>query len=127
MGVLGRDEFFWGAGYNRACFIEPIERVNCEMSDQPIDFNQHVRVPEEVLFREIDGESVILNLDSGDYHGLDEVGTRIWIVLQDSGTIAEAYAQLLSEYDVDGETLKSDLSELLGELRDSGLITIETL
>ena len=96
------------------------------MADKQIDFNQRVRVPEDVLFREIDGEAVILNLDNEAYHGLDEVGTRMWIVLQESETIGEAYAQLLSGYDVDAGQLKTDMVELLSELRQHGLITIES-
>lgn len=96
------------------------------MTEKQLDFNQRVQIPQDVLFREIDGEAVILNLDNEAYHGLDEVGTRMWIVLQESETIAEAYAQLLSEYNVDAGQLKADLVELLFELRDQGLITIAT-
>lgn len=95
------------------------------MTDKQIDFNQRARIPQDVLFREIDGEAVILNLDNEAYHGLGEVGTRMWVVLQESATIAEAYAQLLSEYDVDAGQLESDLVELLLELREHGLIIID--
>ena len=97
------------------------------MTEKQLDLNQRIQIPQDVLFREIDGEAVILNLDNEAYHGLDEVGTRMWIVLQESETIAEAYAQLLSEYKVDAEQLRTDLIDLLLDLREHGLITIEAL
>ena len=97
------------------------------MTEKQLDLNQRIQIPQDVLFREIDGEAVILNLDNEAYHGLDEVGTRMWIVLQESETIAEAYAQLLSEYKVDAEQLRTDLIDLLSDLREHGLITIEAL
>ena len=41
------------------------------------------RIPDEVIFRELDGEAVILNLDTGIYFGLDAVGTRIWRLIEE--------------------------------------------
>jgi len=89
-----------------------------------INFARRVSVPEDVLIRELDGESVILNLKSERYFGLDEVGTRMWEVLSTSGTIADAYQTLLSEYDVVPEQLQSDLDNLLEQLIQNGLINV---
>lgn len=89
-----------------------------------INFAMRVSVPEDVLIRELDGESVILNLKSERYFGLDEVGTRMWEVLSTSGTIADAYQTLLSEYDVVPEQLQSDLDNLLEQLIQNGLINV---
>ncbi|MFB2896974.1 PqqD family protein [Aerosakkonemataceae cyanobacterium BLCC-F50] len=89
-----------------------------------ITFEMRVSVPEDVLIRELDGESVILNLKSERYFGLDEVGTRMWEVLSTSETIAAAYQTLLSEYDVVPEQLETDLSNLLQQLVEHGLINV---
>ncbi|OKH32261.1 coenzyme PQQ biosynthesis protein PqqD [[Phormidium ambiguum] IAM M-71] len=89
-----------------------------------INFAMRVSVPEDVLIRELDGESVILNLKSERYFGLDEVGTRMWEVLSTSETIADAYQTLLSEYDVVPEQLQSDLDNLLEQLIQNGLINV---
>ena len=89
-----------------------------------INFAMRVSVPEDVLIRELDGESVILNLKSERYFGLDEVGTRMWEVLSTSGTIADAYQTLLSEYDVVPEQLQIDLDNLLEQLIQNGLINV---
>lgn len=95
------------------------------MSGRRIDFKQSVHMPEHVLFRELDGEAVILNLEDESYYGLDSVGTRMWIVLDTSKTIGDAYELLLAEYDVNGDQLQADMIELIQELRDGGLVVVQ--
>jgi len=90
-----------------------------------IDFSSRVAVPDTVLFREFDGESVILNLDTESYLGLDAVGTRMWNVLTNQPSIQAAYDILLAEYDVTPETLRGDLERLLGQMLEHGLISLK--
>ncbi|MGA7877557.1 MAG: PqqD family protein [Desulfoferrobacter sp.] len=89
-----------------------------------ISFMHRVTVPEDVLFRELDGEAVILNLESEQYFGLDEVGTGMWAELTHSDSIESAYQKLLEEYEVDGETLRRDLTDLIEKLSDKGLVKV---
>ncbi len=89
-----------------------------------MNLNSKVVVPEHVLFRELDGEAVLLNLDDEAYYGLDPVGTRMWLVLGATESIAAAHAQLLNEYDVDEERLRNDLIALIEELDQRGLVFI---
>ena len=84
-----------------------------------------VTIPEDVVFREIDGESVLLDLVSGEYYGLNEAGTRIWTLLVGGAGPAEVLASLRREYDVDEAVLHRDLLELLEELRGRGLVRID--
>jgi len=83
-----------------------------------------VSVPESVLFRELEGESVLLELDEERYYGLDDVGTRMWLALTRTGSVQEAYEELLDEYDVDPARLRGDLLELLERLEESGLMDV---
>ena len=87
-------------------------------------FNQRASIPKDVMVRDVAGESVILNLNTGTYFGLDEVGTHIWNALQQAGTIQEAYASLIGEYDVDPETLRIDFQNLIEELVKHGLLAL---
>ena len=87
-----------------------------------ISFEDKVSVPENVMFRELEGESVILNIDAETYFGLDDVGTRMWQVLTQSETIQTAYDTLLEEYDVGPEALRRDLINLMGKLIGKGLL-----
>ncbi len=89
-----------------------------------IAFTTRVSVPTHVLMRDIGGESVILNLNSERYLGLDDVGTRMLAVLSSSESIEKAYEVLLAEYDVDGELLRSDLQDLIEKLLENGLVEI---
>ena len=90
----------------------------------PTSFEQHVSVPSNVMFRELEGESVILDLDSESYFGLDPVGTRMWQLVTEANSIQSAYDALVTEYDVAPETLREDLLELLDTLQGRGLIEI---
>jgi hypothetical protein len=85
-------------------------------------FTDCVEAPSNVLFRELEGECVILNLDTESYFGLDEVGTRMWLELTQSESIDTALSALQDEFDVDSERLHRDLEELLVELLDQGLL-----
>ena len=80
------------------------------------------RVSDGVVFRELDGEAVLLNLDSGMYFGLDRVGTRIWQLLDAHHRLDKVIEELLEEYDVARETLEADVARLLGALLEKGLV-----
>jgi len=90
----------------------------------PESFRNRVKVPEGVMFREIAGEAVLLDLNSETYFGLDEIGTRMWSVLLASASIEDAYQVLLDEFDVEPEALRSDLSAFLEKLAGSGLVSL---
>ncbi len=50
-------------------------------ADAVVDFASRVAAPRHVLVRALDRESVLLNLETERYFGLDEVGTRMWQLL----------------------------------------------
>jgi hypothetical protein len=83
-----------------------------------------ISVPEDVLFRDLDGEAVVLNLTSGKYYGLDETGTRMWTLLAQHGRIDAAFKDLLDEYEVTEEQLRQDLLNLVDELAVHGLLEL---
>jgi hypothetical protein len=89
-----------------------------------ISFRDKVSAPSHVLVRFMDKESVLLNIETERYFGLDETGTRMWQLSTSESSIESAYQQLLSEYDVDAETLRQNLGELLEKLTKNGLLTI---
>lgn len=90
-----------------------------------ISFSDRVRVPDEVLISNLQDESVILNLNSERYFGLDDVGTRMLTVLNNSDSIEAAYESLAAEYNVDRQVLRDDLRALVESLLQQGLVTID--
>lgn len=77
---------------------------------------------DEVLFRDFDGECVLLNLSDESYYGLDPVGTSIWTALGESATVGDAIEKLLEEFEVDRETLERDVLRLANELIAKGML-----
>ena len=72
-----------------------------------------VSVPEEVLFRDLGDEAVILELSTGQYYGLDEVGSQMWRRLQEHGEVGAAYRALCDEYQVAADDLRRDLLDFV--------------
>ena len=89
-----------------------------------MSFSSKITVPPDVLINQIDGESVILSLVTESYFGLDETGTRMWSALTTSESIQQAYDTLLAEYNVDADTLRLDLGNLLEKLVEKGLVEV---
>jgi len=83
-----------------------------------------VVVPQHVLVRFMDRESVLLNLETERYFGLDETGTRMWQVVTSAPSVETALQQLMEEYDAEPEVLQSNLTELLGRLMENGLLSL---
>ncbi len=87
-----------------------------------ISFSDRVTVPDGVLISQLQDESVILNLESERYFGLDDVGTRFLTVLTTSESIEVAHEKLSQEYDVDPQLLRQDLLALVDKLIAQGLL-----
>jgi Coenzyme PQQ synthesis protein D (PqqD) len=91
-----------------------------------ISNNSRISVPSDTLINILGGESVLLGLKSQQYFGLDEVGTRMWNVLTSSSSVEAAYEALLEEYEVEPETLRQDLYDLIGKLAERNLVEIQS-
>ena len=87
---------------------------------------QTIEISSEVLTQEVGGETVILDLKTESYFGLDEVGTRIWQLLQEQEGIQTITAAMLNEYDVEEDQLEKDIQSLLTQLDNAGIITLNS-
>ena len=87
-------------------------------------FENRAVVPGHVLVRHLDGESVLLNLETERYFGLDATGTRMWQLVTTCPNLDAAYGILLEEYEVTPEVLRSDLAELMIRLVENGLVQV---
>lgn len=85
----------------------------------------HLRIGHNVVFRDLAGESVLLNLDSGTYFGLDAVGTRVWNLIAEQGSASLAIETLLAEYDVEAPRLEKDVTALIDRLLAKRLLTTD--
>jgi Coenzyme PQQ synthesis protein D (PqqD) len=81
-----------------------------------------VRLPQSVVFRSFPTETVVLNLQTGKYHGLNPTAGRMLQVLEEAPSVREAAASIAGEYDCALETIEEDLCVLCRALLDRGLV-----
>jgi hypothetical protein len=92
-----------------------------------MNLNQKITFSQTVFAQEVDVEMVLLDMESENYFGLDEVGTAIWQVMQEKETLQEVFEVLMQEYEVEEEVLEKDLSDFVGKLLESGLVEVEEI
>ncbi|MGH7897295.1 MAG: PqqD family protein, partial [Candidatus Binatia bacterium] len=74
--------------------------------------DRKVRRGGDVVWRELDGEEVLVNLARGTCFTLDPVGTRIWQLIGEHGTLSRVAGALIAEFDVDEKLVERDLLAL---------------
>lgn len=89
--------------------------------------NKKAVVAANTVVENLAGESVLLDLESLTYTSLDDVATQMFVALTNSESIESAYQTLLSEYDVEPELLRQDLSSYIEQLLEQGLIEIQEI
>lgn len=91
-------------------------------ADQPLDPTARVKVPEHVVRQAFPEETVLLNLESGMYHGLNPTGGRMLDELDGGATIAAASARLGAEFEQPVDRVERDMLAFCGDLLERGLI-----
>lgn len=86
---------------------------------------QRVRVPEHVVRRAFEAETVVLNLKTGQYHGVNETGARMLELLQETGSTDETAARIADEYGCSRDEVAGDLLTFCDELAARGLIELD--
>lgn len=84
--------------------------------------NERWRIPDHVVSREVEEETVLLNLESGIYFGLNRVGTRIWNGLVSGAAPAEIRSSITSAFAIDEATVARDMEGLIKQLVSKGLL-----
>lgn len=81
-------------------------------------------MPDHVVFRSFVNETVVLNLQTGRYHGLNPTGGRMLEALQRGPTVGEAVGQLARECEVPAARVEEDVREFCADLVQRGLLEI---
>ncbi len=76
----------------------------------------------EILASDIDGETVMMSIKNGKYYGMDEIGSRIWSLINGENTATNIVNKLLKEFDVSREECMLDVMDFLEELKKNELI-----
>ena len=75
---------------------------------------------------EVEGETVILDMASGQYFALDAIGSAVWRHLQRPSTVQSICQRLMEEYDVSADRCESDVSALIRQLEQHGLVGLSS-
>jgi hypothetical protein len=97
--------------------------IKAEAIDAMLD--ARVRIPQGVVYRTFVKETVILNLETGRYHGLNPTGGRMLATLEERGSVRDAAAALAKLYGRPLDEIQQDLCEFAESLVERGLLTVE--
>ena len=100
--------------------------IQSESITQRITLDSLVMAAPNQVSSDLAGEAVILHLGQGVYYGLDEVGARVWSLIQQPRTPAQIRDAILDEYDVTSEQCERDVLKLLADLASSELIEVRS-
>ena len=89
-----------------------------------ISLSSKIKRNPELVSTDVDGEKVMMSVDSGEYFGLDPVGGRIWELIENPIRIDDLVDILLEEFDVSKEQCEIDTLEFLNELREKKLLIV---
>jgi hypothetical protein len=92
--------------------------------ESEMNLDTHLSVPPQVMSRLVGDETVLLDLASGIYFGLDGVGKRIWESVGEGLSLGETAAAIASEFEVDETQAQVDLIEFATDLLERGLLTL---
>ena len=87
-----------------------------------MQLDTHFSIPPQVMSRLVGDETVLLDLSSGIYFGLDGVGKRIWETVSEGRSLAETATVITSEFEVDDAQAQADVIEFAKDLVERGLL-----
>lgn len=111
----------------RETFYEPgqvLDELNRTNGHREISVSSTVVCTDKNLSCDLQGEAVLLNLQSGTYFGLNPLGARIWKLIQHPINVSNVHQELLKEYDVDSVQCEADLLSFLKALQTHSLIKV---
>lgn len=91
-----------------------------------VNLNTIVLQTENLLTSDLDGETVMMNLERAAYYGLDSTAQRIWNLIASPCRVADLCDQLIAEYAVERASCEQQVCTFLSELNQEGLIQIVT-
>ena len=83
-----------------------------------------VTVSDGVLFQDLDGELVLLSMESGEYFSLNEVGAKIWVLITSGWSIPDILKSFINQFDASEEQLRGDIEQFLNHLSGHKLISV---
>lgn len=87
-----------------------------------IESNSQYEIPDHLRYQEVDGEIFLLNIETGIFFGLNEIGVAVWEQLEAQNDLGDLSKRLSAKYGVEGSVILKDINDLLEDLVKHGLI-----
>lgn len=92
------------------------------MNKKKIGLDTVVSQVEEIVASDMDGETVMMSIENGEYYGMDAIGSRIWALIEKPAKVLDLINTLLEGFDVDREMCEKDVLKFLNELNDNKIL-----
>lgn len=100
-------------------------KTNVPNMENAILLSSVVVCTDENLSCDMQGEAVVLNLETGTYFGLNPIAAFIWQLIQKPAKVSFVREELLKEFRVDASQCEADLLSFLKQLSANGLVRIQ--
>jgi hypothetical protein len=84
-----------------------------------------LKVPQHVVYRSFPAETVVLNLETGKYHGLNATAGGMLEALERAACLRDAAVAMAAEYGQEQAVVERDMCELCDALLERGLIEVD--
>ncbi|MET1254979.1 PqqD family peptide modification chaperone [Aliikangiella maris] len=89
-----------------------------------LTINSIIQKNEDVVDAQIDDGTVMLDVESGHYYGLDAIATHIWQIIEQPQSVRHICDKLQAEYDVAEQQCQSDVIRFLNDMLDIDKVCI---
>lgn len=97
--------------------------IETNNDDLTMDLERKYTVANDILFRQVENEAILLHISSGTYYNLNETSIMFWQALADSKPLTPVVEQIINEYEVERECVLEDLQIFLQDLSQNQIIT----
>ena len=92
--------------------------------NQPVTIRSIVKQSDEQVSSEIDGEAVLMSIDDGEYFKIDEIGTRIWQLIESETAVSDLISKIEQEFEVEPEKCEAEVLDFLNDLEEHKLLAL---
>jgi hypothetical protein len=92
--------------------------------NQPIGLSSTVKQADNLVSCELDGETALMSMKTGDYYGLDPVGSLIWALIEQDRLVSELCTILLEKFQVEPAQCEHHVLTFLNKLAENNLVTV---
>ena len=89
-----------------------------------ITINSVIKRSPEIVHTDMDGETVMMSIEQGNYYGIDSIGSDIWNMLEGEMSIEDLCLKLCEKYDVEESQCQQDVISFLEKMQEHKVIVV---